>query len=238
MMGIGPQFNFLSIRPIGARYGFGPQPAPRSSAVAPTFDAVSSGSANGVSSITISHVVGTGTDRILLVGASTDPVDMTPVPTATYNGVSMTAVPSGLVAAGINRAQWFYLLNPASGTHDIVISWTGGNSYIVAGGISFSGVSQSNPLGTAATNSGTSTTASVDVTSSSTAVVVDCLAFDRTGTTTATCDASQTQQWNIAVTADKRGAASTKSGASTTTMSWTLSNSRAFCIVGVGVNGE
>ncbi len=205
--------------------------------IPPVFDAVSSKTQNADSPLTLAHTCGSGANRILLVGISTDPTDLTGAITVSYNSVAMTAVPSGSVSAGINKTQLFYLLAPSSGTHNIVALWNSGSSFLVFGGISFTGVSQTAPLGTAATSSGTGTTASVNVTSLATSIVVDCLTFDRTGTTTATAAAGQTERWNLAVTGDKRGAASTKTGALSTSMSWTLSASRAWVIAGVGVNG-
>lgn len=98
------------------------------------FDAYTAGAANVTSwPISYSHTV-TGTDRALLVPATTDTAGS--VSGVTYNGVSLT-----LLAGPVNTGSWKYnvygLLNPPAGTYNVVLSGSG-NGYSEA--LSFTGV--------------------------------------------------------------------------------------------------
>ena len=69
----------------------------------------------------------------------------------------------GLGQAGAGNARWeymYYLLNPASGTHNIVISASASCDYIIAGAADYAGVAQVAPEATAKhiINPGTSLT--------------------------------------------------------------------------------
>lgn len=104
-----------------------------------------------------------GSDRILMVMFDNEggPDDFTGV---TYNGVSMTEIGVRVQEGTTGRYSHTYaLVNPASGTHDVVISRSSGNqvNYCI---ISYTGVNQSAlpsvytthqfaaPIGTATTN--------------------------------------------------------------------------------------
>ncbi len=90
---------------------------------------------------TFSHTTGSGTDRYLLVGVigdvtsgANDPVSVT------YNGVSMTLLDSMKAVNGGNRYNYVWgLANPASGAHNVVVTFTGSH-YILTGAIEYSGV--------------------------------------------------------------------------------------------------
>src|SRR5205814_1627087 len=104
-------------------------------------------------------VVGTGSNMVLVVGLSLEDTAATilPVKTITYNGAAMTAVPNSIATVGtstLNRAALYYLLNPASGSHSVSVSFNGAVNGIAAGSISLSGVSGA-PI-TAATGTVTS----------------------------------------------------------------------------------
>jgi hypothetical protein len=82
------------------------------------FDAAANGSATS-NTVTFSHTVGVAANRILFVGAfaTGGPPVVTGV---TYNGVVMTKIASNNPQANDELSLW-YLLAPASGTHDVVI---------------------------------------------------------------------------------------------------------------------
>ena len=83
------------------------------------FDAVSTGGAVATS-LTIAHTC-TGSDRILYAYLNTNFGTDFAV-TATYNGVPMTAVSNLQNSSASGRLYDFYLINPASGTNNIVFT--------------------------------------------------------------------------------------------------------------------
>ena len=80
------------------------------------FDASSSGGS------TFAHTC-SGNDRLLVASVQAYPANDT-ISGVTYNGVSMTLIAKRANTSGVYD-YLFYLLNPASGTHDVVISGTG-----------------------------------------------------------------------------------------------------------------
>jgi len=101
-------------------------------------DATSTG-VNSSTSLTVSHTC-TGSDRVLEVSCWTNAGDTTGV---TYNGVSMTAVYLNQDVGGV-RCSTFTLVNPASGTNNIVLSRSGTNFNVLAAK-SYTGVDQTTP---------------------------------------------------------------------------------------------
>jgi hypothetical protein len=71
----------------------------------------------------------------------------------TYNGVAMTAVPNSIVKwySNANQIQWYYLNNPATGSHTVSVSATLSGGDIIAAAISFTGLDPTTPYGTPVT---------------------------------------------------------------------------------------
>ena len=201
-------------------------------------DSSSSSSGSNVSSLTWSHTV-SGANRLLVVGISRRAYGSVSVSSATYNGVALTN--SGSVQAGsgdFSRSEIWYLANPNTGTNNIVVTLSGGNDWIEAGAMSFTGVNQTTPLGAFASNSGTSgTSASVNVSSATGDIVIDTLTFWN-ASLDATKGASQTLRWTVSSDGSWKGRGSTASGGnSVTAMSWTIPTSgiQGWAIGGVAV---
>ena len=193
--------------------------------------AVSSGTADGVSTITISHTTGTGVNRLMLVGVSSN----------SYNGArtisSVTFTPSGGTAAALTEvghveneagrlAAIYYLLAPPSGqAGTVTVTYSGSVAYgIVAGVANFAGVDQTTPLGAFTSNVGTEAAAiSVSVATDPDDLVFDTVFLGAATLPSLTAGSGQTQHWNANI--DRaRGVASTKLATTTTTeMSWTPS---------------
>jgi hypothetical protein len=94
---------------------------------------------------TISITIGSGSNRILFVSA-TGNQGPTGTLTATYNGDAMTAIGPSIDSVGSGMPTYlFYILNPTSGTHDIVISNSAANG-ISAAAASYTGVKQTSPI--------------------------------------------------------------------------------------------
>ncbi len=98
--------------------------------------------------ITLSNFnVGTGNDRLLLVGVSANDNN---VGSITFGGVPLTRATGSF---SNNDAELWYLKNP-TGTGNIVVT-TNGPTQTVVGAYSFSGVNQTSPLPTSATRHNT-----------------------------------------------------------------------------------
>ena len=108
-------------------------------------DVLSSGASTTTSPITISHNC-SGSNRVLVV-AFYSVYDE--IPTATYNGVSMTLGKSQDRSGTFKRVALFYLINPPTGAHNIVVSWSTDhtNGYQQVFGMSLTGCDQSVALG-------------------------------------------------------------------------------------------
>lgn len=117
---------------------------PNSVFAAIAFDnALNLGSSTTGTTLTVSFTVGSGSNRILFVGAvgnntgsATD--DITG---ATYNGVAMTLIDKTFVAADRYR-YLFYLINPASGANNVVITSSTSDGFKAGSVASYTGASQ------------------------------------------------------------------------------------------------
>lgn len=110
--------------------------------MAVAYDATSKGTVGaGNSTLTFSHTI-TGANTILMVGVCLVQTNGAAISSATFNGVSMTAV-YNYAPSGTRSLAYFYLINPAGGAHNIVVTLTG-NTDIAFGavGVSYNGVSQ------------------------------------------------------------------------------------------------
>ena len=169
--------------------------------------------------VTISFTVGTGANRLLIVGGTVDNFVITGV---TYGGTALTqAVADTQKPTG---SIW-YLVNPPSGTASVVVSSSPSKGAII-GVISFTGVDQSTPIPTTATNdnaNGRTSPASVSITNkNANAWVIDVVSeANGAGLTNG---ASTTQQWGISGSVDS-GASSRRgplSAGTATSFSWKL----------------
>lgn len=202
------------------------------------FDAASPANqyTNGATSLTFSHTC-TGSDLILIVGVGMSG-DASPTG-VTYNGVALTQVPSGSVVFNTGYiCELWYLVGPATGAHDVVISRTY-SGRIYACSLSYTGVSSGAPLGTAATaGSAGSTSFTVDVSAATNYVVVDICYVASGAATSITQGAGQTKRVEAldGVNIGNVAAMSEEAGAATVTMSWTHGGaSEPWGIVGVAL---
>jgi uncharacterized repeat protein (TIGR01451 family) len=200
---------------------------PALSAIA--FDQATSTTGN-TASLSWSHTVGIGTNRILVVGVSIRNAGRT-VSNITYAGLNLTRL--GFQNSGGNtvRMEMWYLIGPPQGTANVTVTLSA-NASVVAGGASYFGVDPITPFGTFTSATATSTTASTTVTSATGEIVMDVVAAQGTSWFL-TIGGSQTAQWNAGTgtaPGDVRGASSRESGALSVTMSWTLLVSRPWAI--------
>jgi len=140
------------------------------------YDAQNSGTSSGSSSLSWSHTVGSGKNRLLVVTVSTSRGGSGSAPptvsSITYNNVAMTAGPTNVYTSGSNpqvRSYIYYLVNPPSGSHTIQVNLSGTSSstYAVGGSVSYSNVNQSTPIQTSNTSQNFGSTQSVSTSTTS-----------------------------------------------------------------------
>ena len=199
-------------------------------AVAPTFDAASSSNNGQFQPVAYSwtHTTGNGDNRLLIVNVAGN------VSSVTYGGLGLTRL-SGTNYAGTYSQMW-YLINPPSGsaTVQVTLMSTGCSA---AGAMTFSGVDQDRPFGTASTNSNGGGGISTTVSSASNELVVDAIAQY---VTTPTQNGSQTLRYserNGNGSCAMLSAGSTKTGSTSTTMQWTEPSGYYSALVAVPIKG-
>jgi len=212
-------------------------PAPLAAQVA--FDATanaSSGAAN-VSTLSWSHTVSAGANRMLLVGVSTR---TTTVSSVTYGAQPLTFIGGQSEGVGpVVRAEIWALANPNSGTNTVTVNLAASNR-CAAGSVSLTGTVQNTALLGFTSNNAkgvNSSPATVTVTSSAGSFVFDSVSV-RGDATSITPSGSQTQRWNILTTAGANeifGGGSTAAGAPSVTMSWALGTNKLWAIGAVSV---
>ena len=121
-----------------------------------SFDAASRAATTttGRTSLSWSHPIGGGTDRVLVVGVAVEDVTTADanITAVTFNGVALIPVPNSKRSGGgtgIIQTQLFYLLNAslgAAGSRTITVTTQGAVDGISAGAVSLAGVSQAVPV--------------------------------------------------------------------------------------------
>ena len=197
------------------------------------FDAVTRGEGSSVSSISFSHTT-TGSDTVAIGLVAYRKNVNTFVDAVEYNSVAFTAVPSGGTNnGGVFYIAAYYLVAPTTGANTFEVTF-GGNAPTDAGVaiLTFTGVDQSVPLGTANVADGDSTTPSVVVSSATDDLVVDGLCIEHAGTLSV--GGGQTSRFNeIAAAGFIKHSASTEPGATSVTMSWSDTIGGNWALVGV-----
>src|SRR5262245_27438010 len=120
-----------------------------------SFDAASRAAttSTGRTSLSWTHAIGGGTDRILVVGVAIEDTTATDanITSVTFNGTALLPVPNSKRSGGgtgIIQTQLFYLLSGslgAAGARTIIVTTQGPVDGIAAGAVSLAGVVQSAP---------------------------------------------------------------------------------------------
>jgi len=110
-----------------------------SGGVSVAYNATYYGNGAGVSSINWNHTTGSGSNRLIVVMVGATGA----VSGATYNGTSMSLLN---YYNDFAFCYIYYLVNPASGTKNIVVTSTAPNNYMEAGSVDFINVNQGTPL--------------------------------------------------------------------------------------------
>ena len=210
--------------------------------------AVSSADTGGslLNSLTFSHTIGAaGTNRLLIVGVSIrNPDAGDTVNTVSYGGTGLTRV--GFIAnANRSRIEIWRLVAPPTGGNNLIVTLTGANTAaFVVGTVSFTGVSQTAPLGTFFSATGNSNAPNVTVTGVNEGEVVIDVVGKQNNSETLVVNPSQSQRWNRMTTTaggnntKENGAGSTESapdGGGNVLMSWSLANTRQWALGAVAI---
>ena len=174
----------------------------------------SAATAGAATSLTWSHEVASGDNRILTVSMSFDGSGQSTG--VTYGGTPLTLV--GRHTSVKHTMEIWQLTAPPVGTADIVATLSG-SLRANGGGVAFNDVDQTTPTGALQSAAGTNPTASITVSSAPGEMVIDTVITDVASTLTA--GVGQTEQWNEPNAGmDRISAGSTEAGAASVTMSW------------------
>lgn len=191
----------------------------------------------------------TGSNLVLMVFVGIIDTGLHPtVSGITYNGVALThVVASNNYGTSSNYADYWYIKNPTTGANSIAVTLSSApNIQVFGGGISLTGVDQTNPIDAFNTSNSAGGNCpgacpSVTVTTvANNAFIVDGVIDNGPDQANYTKGASQTVSWNFnnaGVTRSAQGsyttAAVTPAGA--TAMTWTGSTGSAWAQVGVSL---
>ncbi|MEI7848908.1 MAG: hypothetical protein WCK35_24120, partial [Chloroflexota bacterium] len=174
-----------------------------------------------------SHIVPAGSNRLLVVGLGRGAggVVATSVKFGAQNMVCLGTrnAPGG---AGDPGVELWYLAAPAVSTANIVVTMSGAQ-FIECGAQNFTNVNQVSPMGAAVGASGAAGTALVVVPSNEYEIVIDVLGF-WSSSVNATVGPGQIQQWARASDGAWKGAGSTELGSASASMSWTIATTWAL----------
>src|SRR5438067_10187471 len=196
-------------------------------------DATSSAGASDNASVTQlswNHTVGSGANRVLVVGVSTDnemlPVVGNRVLSVTYGGAALTRLGTSVTPVPDSKiaVEMFILIAPPTGTAQIVVMFSApGINNAVGGAVSFTGVCQCTSAGAFVSAASTTGSPALSAPSAPGEVVIDTVATSPAAGFLA-AGANQIERWNGAASfffAYEVGAGSTKDGATpNVSMSW------------------
>jgi len=151
-------------------------------------------SSGSVSSLSWFHGVGSGTNRILIVGVSYRDGNITTT-SVTYGTTPLTRIGTRTATSNQNRTELWYLLAPPSGSNAVAIAVSPAKQ-IAAAALSFTEVNQTTPLNTFASATGLSSTPSVSAASATGELVVDTLTANGDAVYM-NVNSGQTQRWTL-----------------------------------------
>jgi hypothetical protein len=182
-------------------------------------------------SLSWSHTVGAGNNRLLVVRTAHRDGNKT-VSGVTYGGLALTKLADQNAPGNQNKATLWYMLNPPVGGASVVVTLSG-TVEASAAATSFTGVSQSTPLGGFTSSSGQSPTPQLALSGMDGDVVLDVVSANGDAKSMA-AGPPQTVQWNKGTGTDGGailGGGSTARGASAVSLSWTLGDSKPWSMI-------
>lgn len=175
-----------------------------------------------------------GSDRFLVVSCHSS-TSSTPASAVTYNGVSMTQIGSTItISPGVAWLSLWYLINPASGSNNVVATKSAGENLSLAIA-SYTGVKQSGQPDASGSTTGSSTSPSRSITSiADNCWAIMAIAGDGTGGTL-----SSSTGWTKRDSAFTRGSIgdnnAAKTPAGSISQTGTLSTSQAWGVIQITI---
>ncbi|MGA2788607.1 MAG: SdrD B-like domain-containing protein, partial [Verrucomicrobiota bacterium] len=194
----------------------------------------------------LAHTVGAGTNRLMLVGLSYSATNFSAktsivATNITYGGLALSQVVfTNYTSTNRPRSEIWMLVNPPSGTANLLVQLTGASpTNLNVGIITFSNVNQTTPIGNSTHNIGRSSRnspyISTNTITSNTNSLVLAVLTTSTGANTITEASGQTERWNTNTT-NIRAVGSTKPGTNTVTTSWTNSSRQYYAATAVSIS--
>ena len=131
------------------------------------FEAYTTQTGDFVSSLTKALNAGTNDNRCVVVFAMTDRASATTINSATYGGVSMTAHTAFTSTPSSLDGRLFYLAGAASGSNNVVVTLSDGNTKPKFVAVAYSGVDGTTPLDQLTNYAASTSTPSSTITSES-----------------------------------------------------------------------
>ncbi|WP_189579791.1 Ig-like domain-containing protein, partial [Mongoliitalea lutea] len=185
---------------------------------------------NNNSTVTIPFNNATGANKVLIVGVTAQQPGAF-VTGVTYNGIPLTSLVNHFNPSQ-TRVNIWYLVNPPVGNFNVVVNNSQSDNGVI-GVTSFSGVDQTSPFGPVAFASGSSSAASVNISSAQDQLIYSLTAFNNG--TTHTFPAGQTSLWNSTINSSVSGSASVRLSSGTSTTMTANSTSAPWSTVGVAI---
>jgi hypothetical protein len=220
-----PEFAFEGADAVGSRFASLSSPTP------PVVD--QSSSAHGkTGTLSWSHVVGTGSNPLLVVGVSVSTGKT--VTSVTYRGAALTYLGGADNSQAGMRAELWYLTAPAPGTGTVSVK-VSGKTELVGGAVSFFGAHPSAPLASLVSASSTTdgTNAAVTLASASGDRAISVLVIGG-GAALCTPTAGQAEHWDLYSSVISGGASTVVAGGPVT-MGWTASSAQPWALAAAAI---
>ncbi|MBZ5677513.1 MAG: hypothetical protein LAP61_24990 [Acidobacteriia bacterium] len=118
----------------------------------------------GVSSLTVSYTVGSGTNRALIVGVKSNGTTGPDFSSVTYSGVNMIILGTVYQAATTRPVTLLYLAAPASGANNLILNGLNTFSIYDVNVVSYTGATQTTPANIVSDNTTLSTSLTLSLT--------------------------------------------------------------------------
>ena len=181
---------------------------------------LSTQSGANAASLTWSHSVFAGANRMLLVAVTKRAlVDLGSV---TYGGAPLTKLGASDAGTGNNpHAEIWYLLSPPVGTADIVATLSSGIEFWQVAALDITGIDQTTPFGTPMRAAKSTANPGVTAAALGNDLVLDVVAYE-SHTDTVVAGPGQFRLWSGSCDGNWKGAVSTEAGAASVDMTWAL----------------
>lgn len=196
------------------------------------FDSATTMSSNNSTTVTGSHTPVSTTNGVALACVTWQRGTLGTLNSVTYGGNAMTLIAGATDGGGQRRAELWRYVGYASGASTVTGTFDATKNDARMTVMTYTGVDQVTPIGTAATATGGASPITVNVTSAAGELVVDC-AEGGASADPITVGAGQTQRSNHGDGTNHTQVTSEEAGAASVTMSWTLTASDYWAQVAV-----